>query len=265
MALPDTSLRDLAEMKGCVQVIFFVETVSGSMLRSGYFLRLYFWIDALATVCPACLSAAVGRESRLLRCTADLPPSLCLRLELWQQRAGPAPLSGPCKLNSRTSPPNSPGQPARRPTLHPDPSPQPRHAPDRWQQVSMLFDIPLVVNRMGGNPDPLNGAGQHPLERQYNASWVWRTRSILRVTRILRLMRLVRLYQRYKVPAPPPHHARLPSALPGMASAGACMAAQLRPVLVGDLRSARQTHAGVWHEAQPAAPVAPGGPAVHAC
>ena len=108
----------------------------------------------------------------------------------------------------------------------------------------MLFDIPLVVNRMGSNPDPLNGAGQHPLERQYNASWVWRTRSILRVTRILRLMRLVRLYQRYKVPALPPHHAGLPSALPGMASVGACMAAQLRPVLVGDLRSARQTHAG---------------------
>ena len=63
----------------------------------------------------------------------------------------------------------------------------------------MLFDIPLVVNRMGGNPDPLNGAGQPPLERTFNASWVWRTRAILRVTRILRLMRVVRLYQRYKV------------------------------------------------------------------
>ena len=73
MSLPDRTLCDLAEKKGCVQVIFFVETVSGSMLRSGYFLRLYFWIDALATVCPACLSAAVGRGSRLLHCTAAIP------------------------------------------------------------------------------------------------------------------------------------------------------------------------------------------------
>ena len=63
----------------------------------------------------------------------------------------------------------------------------------------MLFDIPLVVNRMGGSSDPLNGAGQPPLQRQVNAAWVYRTRSILKVTRILRLMRLVRLYQRYKV------------------------------------------------------------------
>ena len=38
-----------------MQIIFFVETVTGSVLRSAYFLRLYFWIDALATVrCPGC-------------------------------------------------------------------------------------------------------------------------------------------------------------------------------------------------------------------
>ena len=99
----------------------------------------------------------------------------------------------------------------------------------------MLFDIPLVVNRMGGNPDPLNGAGQHPLERRFNASWVWRTRSILRVTRILRLMRLVRLYQRYKVPAPPCDGMLWQG--PGQWACSACMAAQGRPCVEADLLS----------------------------
>lgn len=51
-----------------------------------------------------------------------------------------------------------------------------------------------------GNPDHLSGVGLPPLSRHVNPAWIYRVRSILRVTRILRLMRLVRLYQRYKVP-----------------------------------------------------------------
>ena len=52
-----------ADADVCVQAVFFVETVSGSILRTGYFLRLYFWIDALATV-------SLGLE-------ACLAPDLC--------------------------------------------------------------------------------------------------------------------------------------------------------------------------------------------
>ena len=32
-----------------LQLVFFLETAFGSLLRKGYFLRMYFWIDFTAT------------------------------------------------------------------------------------------------------------------------------------------------------------------------------------------------------------------------
>lgn len=65
--------------------------------------------------------------------------------------------------------------------------------------LSMLFDIPLLANPVGGNPDPLSGVGQSPLARHNTAAWEARARSIMRVARILRVMRLIKLYQQYQV------------------------------------------------------------------
>ena len=86
----------------CVQVIFFVETVSGSMLRSGYFLRLYFWIDALATVCPVCLLST--GPSMVSCCRADPLPPPCLRLRLCSTVLAPGQLLLPVPA-SWTAPP----------------------------------------------------------------------------------------------------------------------------------------------------------------
>ena len=58
------------------QVVFLAETALASLVRRGYFLRMYFWIDSIAT-----LSMALDITALMDAITHDLPgvPSPTMR------------------------------------------------------------------------------------------------------------------------------------------------------------------------------------------
>lgn len=43
-------LPGMKQLLASPQVVFLAETVMASMVRRGYFLRMYFWIDSVATL-----------------------------------------------------------------------------------------------------------------------------------------------------------------------------------------------------------------------